>query len=132
MNRTTPSSETGELSGYAALIREANGAPRDLLGLLENIMRDEVFHSVLDWQTRDELAEGARRAYERYRLNAAYYDAQTVVDAGAHQLAQAEMRLADALDAAEICASSSRVGSAKTAYAAAQRALLLQCGDSSR
>lgn len=51
------------LPGYQELIREVTEAPLSALGIIENIMRDEVFHSTLDWQSRELFAEGARKAY---------------------------------------------------------------------
>ena len=57
MQRQTPDSP------YAALIAEATGADRALLPILERIMREEVFHSTLDWQTRAEFQAGARKAH---------------------------------------------------------------------
>jgi len=30
--------------------------------MIEDIMRNEVFHSTLDWQTRAEFRQGARKA----------------------------------------------------------------------
>jgi hypothetical protein len=50
-------------SPYAALIAEATGASESLLPILEHIMREEVFHSTLDWQSRAEFRTGARKAH---------------------------------------------------------------------
>jgi len=49
------------------LIRQATGAPAADLPCIENIMREEIFHSTLDWQTREQLADAARQA--NCRLN---------------------------------------------------------------
>lgn len=35
---------------------------------IEDIMRNDVFHSTLDWQTPEQFAEGAKRAYEIYQV----------------------------------------------------------------
>jgi hypothetical protein len=51
-------------SGRIKLIMEATGCNEIVAGKLENIMRDVIFHSTLDWQTREELQEGARAAYQ--------------------------------------------------------------------
>lgn len=62
-------------SAYAELIAKATGAPAELLPILENIMRDEVFHSTLDWQSAAEFREGARKAHRIYLANPSFYDA---------------------------------------------------------
>lgn len=50
---------------YAQLIQEATGVDDDNdLAELETIMRQEIFHSTLDWQTRDQLTQAAREARE--------------------------------------------------------------------
>ncbi len=48
---------------YADLISEATGVtdPKELEEL-EDIMRESIYHSTLDWQTREELMAGARLA----------------------------------------------------------------------
>jgi hypothetical protein len=50
-------------SGRIGLIMEATGCDEIIARKLEDIMRDVVFHSTLDWQTCEELQEGARAAY---------------------------------------------------------------------
>ncbi|MEN8678831.1 MAG: hypothetical protein ABF391_02170 [Akkermansiaceae bacterium] len=62
-------------SGYGDLIHEATGASRDLLLILEEIMRTEIFHSTLDWQSVQELHDGARKAFSLYEAHRAFYDA---------------------------------------------------------
>lgn len=52
---------------YRRIIMEATGCTAAEVGDVEDIMRDVVFHSTLDWQTHAELVEGARRAYEVYQ-----------------------------------------------------------------
>jgi hypothetical protein len=44
------------------MILEDTGCTADDAGLIEHIMREDVFHSTLDWQTRAELRRAARRA----------------------------------------------------------------------
>ena len=61
------------LSLYQEMIREATAAPVEALAILENIMRDEVFHSTLDWQSKEEFAEGAREAYAIYQQDPVFY-----------------------------------------------------------
>lgn len=43
--------------------------------ILEKIMREDVFHSTLDWQTRDEIIAGAKEAYQLFRADEAFHRA---------------------------------------------------------
>ena len=54
-----------ELKGYALTISQATGVT-DLKDIadIEDCMRHDIFHSTLDWQTRDVLQQGARDAWE--------------------------------------------------------------------
>ena len=47
---------------YQGLIIEATGVNEKDAGLVEDIMRDDIFHSTLDWQTRAKFVRGARQA----------------------------------------------------------------------
>lgn len=51
------------LTGYALTIHEATGRtePRDL-AIIEDCMRQDIFHSTLDWQTRAQLHDAAKEA----------------------------------------------------------------------
>jgi hypothetical protein len=123
MKAHSSSAATVSLPGYQSMIQEATGAPSHHLGLLENILRQEVFHSTLDWQTRAEFDRGAKRAYALYRRDSAFYDAHFALRAATFQLMQADTLLADAQtsgSAAEITAATSRAESARAALAAAQ------------
>lgn len=62
-------------SPYTDLIAVATGAPEIHLDIIENIMREEVFHAPLDWQSAEQFADGAREAYALYRTSQEYYDA---------------------------------------------------------
>ena len=54
-----------ELRGYAKTISEATGVTdADDLAEIEDCMRNEIFHSTLDWQTKAQLMRGAREAWE--------------------------------------------------------------------
>ena len=54
-----------DLRGYALIISEATGhTDREILDNIEDCMRHTIFHSTLDWQTREQLHEGARQALE--------------------------------------------------------------------
>ena len=46
------------------MIMEDSGCSAADAPMVENIMRNDVFHSTLDWQTRAELRRGARLAYQ--------------------------------------------------------------------
>lgn len=80
-------------TGYQAMIKAATGAPEKLLPTLERIMRRDVFHSTLDWQSSVEFARGARQALALYRRDAAFYDAETAQLAAFFVFAQAEQAL---------------------------------------
>lgn len=55
----------GKLTGYQALIQEATGVT-DLehIERIEDTMCHVIFHSTLDWQTREQLMQGAREALQ--------------------------------------------------------------------
>lgn len=88
-------------SPYASLIAAATGAPESKLALLENLMRDEIFHSTLDWQSAEELAEGARRAHDLYRSAPAYYDGLLILQRAEFHLAELESSLRKARDSGD-------------------------------
>ncbi len=50
-------------TGYEHVILYSTGCLPSEVGVIEEIMRGVVFHSALDWQTREELEQGARTAY---------------------------------------------------------------------
>ena len=62
------------LNPLRRLIQRATGAPARDLALIENIMRNDIFHSSLDWQTRSQLAEAARQAFVLLQANRDLYD----------------------------------------------------------
>ncbi len=69
------------MSAYNQMIIEDTGCNRDDAGMIEDIMRNEVFHSTLDWQTRAQLRQGARKAarvLEQNRELFESYRAQTL------------------------------------------------------
>lgn len=43
--------------------------------IVEEILREEVFHSTLDWQTSEQLLGGAIRAHDLFRRNESFYRA---------------------------------------------------------
>ena len=55
----------GKLTGYQVLIQEATGVTDlDHIERIEDTMRNVIFHSTLDWQTREQLEQGAREALQ--------------------------------------------------------------------
>lgn len=52
-------------TGYQELIQEATGVT-DLehIERIEDTMRHVIFHSTLNWQTREQLMQGAREALQ--------------------------------------------------------------------
>lgn len=57
------------LRGYALSISQATGVtdPTDLADI-EDSMRNDIFHSTLDWQSREVFDMGAREAWEFVQL----------------------------------------------------------------
>lgn len=55
-------------SSYAELIQKATGAKEADLRALEDIMRQDIFHSTLDWQTEAQLTRAAKQAVEVLRF----------------------------------------------------------------
>lgn len=84
-------------SPYTTLIAAATGAPESRLTILERLMRDEIFHSTLDWQSAEELSEGARRANSLYLSAPAYYDAISHHQRSKFQLGKLESQREKAL-----------------------------------
>ena len=56
------------------LIHDATDATADDLPLIENIMREEIFHSTLDWQTHEQLRGGAQQAFARLNEDRDLYE----------------------------------------------------------
>ena len=55
----------GKLTGYQVLIQEATGVTElDHIERIEDTLRNAIFHSTLDWQTREQLEQGAREALQ--------------------------------------------------------------------
>ena len=52
------------MSFYRRLIIEATGVNEKDAGYVEAIMRDDIFHSTLDWQSQAQFVRGAREAVE--------------------------------------------------------------------
>lgn len=57
------SKEVDMPSGYAKIIADSTGCSAAEAPRVEEIMRDVIFHSTLDWQTNAELESAAKIAY---------------------------------------------------------------------
>ena len=55
-------------SFYRSLIIAATGINEKEAGYVEEIMRDDIFHSTLDWQSRAQCVRGAREAVEMLKV----------------------------------------------------------------
>lgn len=56
------------MSFYQDLIIKATGVNAKDAGYVEDIMREDIFHSTLDWQSRTQFVRGAREAVEMLRV----------------------------------------------------------------
>lgn len=79
------------------LIQRATGAAGPDLPRIENIMREDIFHSTLDWQTRAQLEQAAREAHQLLNDNRELYDLDHACRAAMfHKMrAEADLREAD-------------------------------------
>lgn len=104
---------------YHAMIQKATGAADELLSVLERIMREDVFHGTLDWQTRSEFSRGAKKAHAIYLADAAFYDADMAMRRASFELSKAECALSQARSSGEppvkIAEAEKRLQSAKIA-----------------
>ena len=48
---------------HADFIMEATGCKREEVSKIDDMMRENIFHSTLDWQTREQIDEAAVLAY---------------------------------------------------------------------
>ncbi len=62
------------MSAYEDAIIEDTRCNRADAAMIEDIMRNEVFHSTLDWQTPDQFRQGARRAAKILEQNRELFD----------------------------------------------------------
>ena len=105
------------------LIQAATCAPDQDLTLIENIMREDVFHSTLDWQSEQQLADGARQAFARLQDDRHLYNLdQECRMAMFHKMrAEAEVRNQDT------AANRSALATAENHYEEARERLLGHC-----
>ena len=77
------------------LIQEStNACPKDL-AQIENIMREEIFHSTLDWQDREQLAYAARQAFDRLNQDRELYDLNSACRTAMFQKMRADAALCE-------------------------------------
>ena len=123
MKKTSKDAAGGaDLSGYKRLIQDATGAPVGDLALIERIMRDEIFHSTLDWQTAEQLAGAARQARRLLNENRGLYDLENACGAAMFQ----RMRAESALRENDTPENRAAVMAAEARYQAASASLLAQ------
>ncbi len=85
------------MSAYQTMIIEDTRCNPDDAGMIEHIMRDDIFHSTLDWQTRAQLRGAARQAAKRLRENRELYEFERIqTRAIFEQMRQAAGRQAEA------------------------------------
>jgi hypothetical protein len=48
---------------HADFIMDATGCQREEVSKIDDMMRENIFHSTLDWQTREQIDEAAVLAY---------------------------------------------------------------------
>ncbi len=64
------------MSPYHHLIQDATGAPECDLAMIERIMREDIFHSTLDWQSDEQLKKAAIQARQLLDQNRDLYEAE--------------------------------------------------------
>jgi hypothetical protein len=62
------------MSFYQNMIIEDTGCNPTDAGLIEHIMREDIFHSTLDWQTREQLRQAACEAAQLLEANREIYE----------------------------------------------------------
>jgi len=58
---------------YEQLIIEDLSCTAEEAGIIEDLMRTQVFHSTLDWQSREQLREGAKEAFEMFSADREFF-----------------------------------------------------------
>jgi hypothetical protein len=62
------------MTHLSRLIQTATKAPEEELPLIAHIMRSDVFHSTLDWQSHEQLVAGAKEAHALLVANRELFD----------------------------------------------------------
>jgi hypothetical protein len=68
------------------------------LPIIERIMRETIFHSTLDWQTKEQFDAGALDAYKEYKAAKDFYDAENKFHIYRFHLSKTDEKLAAAVD----------------------------------
>lgn len=58
---------------YEQLITEDLCCTPEEAGIVEDLMRTQVFHSTLDWQSREQLRDGAKEAFEIFSADREFF-----------------------------------------------------------
>lgn len=58
------SNEMSKQTWYQKCIIDATGCKPEDANAIEELMRHEIFHSTLDWQSKEQFDAGAKEAYE--------------------------------------------------------------------
>jgi hypothetical protein len=72
--------EGNKVSFVEEQIRAITHAPERYVPILEKIMRREIFHSTLDWQTSAQFNSGARKAKRMFLKAPTFYIAEHEMD----------------------------------------------------
>jgi hypothetical protein len=62
------------MSSYQNMIIDDSGCSPADAGMIEHIMRDDILHSTLDWQSRAQLRRAAREAFQLLEENRDLYE----------------------------------------------------------
>jgi len=112
------------MSAYSDIIIKATGASGDDVIIIENIMREEIFHSTLDWQTARQLTTAARAAQVKLREDYEFYQLVLADRRLAFQESKIESDLGQVVPgSAEAQALSLELESVRQRYATNQAAL---------
>ena len=103
-------------------IEEATDALARDLAQIENIMREEIFHSTLDWQSREQLADAARQAFARLNEDREMYDRDHACRIAMFQKLRTEADLREH----DTPANRAAVAEAEARYQAAKESLFAQ------
>jgi hypothetical protein len=66
------------MSSYQNMIIEDTGCDPSHVRMIEHIMREDIFHGTLDWQTRPQLRRAARDAVQLLENHRALYELECV------------------------------------------------------
>ena len=78
------------MSGYEQDIIEVTGCSPEDAVMIEPIMREDIFHSTLDWQTAGEFSRAARKAVRILAANRDTYEEYFRLAREAYQRLHAE------------------------------------------